>query len=194
MKKMADRPEPKSVTTSYLKGLGYTSSHDWKILSILKFISFLDSSGAPIDLFKNFRDTKKSKAVMAQALKNSYTELFESFANPSAVNDTDLENFFRTKTGRGSRMLRATVDVFKTLCKFADFEAPPVLKPATPTPIPTPLPTIPPAFQPPTTKEGGVTINVNIQLELPVTKDAEVYDKIFESLKKHLLSPSSKTD
>jgi hypothetical protein len=108
------------------------------------------------------------------------------------ASDTDLENFFRTATGRGDRMLTATVDAFKTLCKFADLKAPPVPITPTPTPAPTPVPT--PPFQPTIAKEGGVTVNVNIRLELPATKDAEVYDKIFESLKRHLLTSSSKTD
>jgi len=47
----------------------------------------------------------------------------------------------------------------------------------------------------PVTREGGgVTVNVNIRLELPATQDASVYDKIFESLKKHILASGSKPD
>ena len=34
----------------------------------------------------------------------------------------------------------------------------------------------------------GITVNVNIQLTLPETKDDTIYDKIFVSLKKHLLT------
>lgn len=190
LKNMPSRPEPKKIDRAYLKGLGYTSSYELVIAPILKFIGFVDSSNVPTDLFKNFRDTRKSVAIMAQALKDSFKDLFELHQNPCMVSDTDLENFFRTATGRGDRMLTATVGVFKTLCKFADLKAPSA--PITPTPTPTPVPT--PPIQPPATKEGGVTLNVNIRLELPATKDAEVYDKIFESLKRHLLTPSSKTD
>jgi hypothetical protein len=60
--------------------------------------------------------------------------------------------------------------------------------------MPTPSPISAPTVQLPLAKEGGVTVNVNIRLELPATQDADVYDKIFESLKKHILSTSSKTD
>lgn len=66
--------------------------------------------------------------------------------------------------------------------------------PITTTPAPIPTPTPAPLVQVPVTREGGVTLNVNIRLELPATQDATVYDKIFQSLKKHLLTPSSKTD
>jgi hypothetical protein len=48
-------------------------------------------------------------------------------------------------------------------------------------------------FRLPTTY-SGVNLTVNISLELPISKDADVYDKIFTSLKRNLLSPKSKTD
>ena len=34
----------------------------------------------------------------------------------------------------------------------------------------------------------GVTININIQLQLPATEDATIYDSLFSALKKHLFS------
>jgi len=42
--------------------------------------------------------------------------------------------------------------------------------------------------------DSGVNLTVNISLELPISKDADVYDKIFASLKRNLLSPKSKAD
>jgi hypothetical protein len=194
LKNMPDRPEPEAVTQTYLNSLGYTSSSDRQIIPILKFINFIDSSGKPTDLFKNYRDTGKSKGIMAQALRDSYAPLFKTHAKPWEKSDADLENFFRTATGRGSRMLAATVGIFKTLCQFADFGAAAITIGPTPTPMPTPSPISAPTVQLPLAKEGGVTVNVNIRLELPATQDADVYDKIFESLKKHILSTSSKTD
>lgn len=84
-------------------------------------------------------------------------------------------------------------------------ETPADLKPATPTPVqpaaaaaesgngnggatgtPLPLPTLP--VIPPT---GTLTpqIAINIQLHLPETENAEVYEKLFKALREHLLSP-----
>jgi hypothetical protein len=34
---------------------------------------------------------------------------------------------------------------------------------------------------------GGVRLNYNIQIHLPPTKDVEVYNAIFKSLREHLL-------
>jgi hypothetical protein len=189
---MANRPEPGRVTQKYLKSLGYTSSNDWAIRTILEFVKFIDHN-KPTDFFKSFRDTRKARSIMAQALRENYADLFQLSTNPCQMSDDDLENFFRTATGRGGRTLGATVSTFKVMCSFADFGAPAVPTPTpTPTPSPTPMPT--PLVQVPVTREGGVTLNVNIRLELPATQDADVYDKIFKSLRKHLLTQSSETD
>ncbi|MFB3887880.1 MAG: DUF5343 domain-containing protein [Candidatus Bathyarchaeia archaeon] len=200
LKKMSTRPEPARVTQEFLKSLGYTSSNDWQTIPILKFSKFLDANGNPTEFYRNFRDTSKAKAVMAQAIRESYSELFLAHAAPWQASDVDLENFFRTKTGRGERMLRATVGTFKELCQFADFGAAPIqMQPslqqanATVTTLST-ASAQPPTIHLPITREGGVNLNVDIRLELPATQDASVYDKIFESLKKHLLNPNSKAD
>lgn len=198
LKRMHERPEPRAVSQAYLDSLGYKSSNDRQIIPMLKFVNFLASNGAPDDNFRSFRDTSKQRAVMAQALVTSYEDLFKTIPKPCEASDEDLENFFRTATGKGGRMLKATVDAFKVLCKFADLAA--ITQPTpTPTPTSSPLPapiSTPapiPVVQLPT-REGGVILNVSVRLELPATQDAGVYDKIFESLKRHLLTPSSKTD
>jgi hypothetical protein len=199
LKKMATRPEPTKVTQEYLKSTGYTSSSDRQTIPVLRFIKFIDTEGVPTPFFKQFRDTRKSRAIMAQAMREGYAELFETVSNPCQATNEDLDNFFRTKTGRGEAMLEITVNTFKSLCTFADFGAAPVAITPTVSPTPTYAPitatsTTTPVVQLPVTREGGVNVNVNIRLELPATQDATVYDKIFESLKKHLLTPTSKSD
>lgn len=50
-----------------------------------------------------------------------------------------------------------------------------------------PAPTIERVVEIPTGTRG-VTININIQLQLPATEDATIYDSLFSALKKHLFS------
>ena len=131
---------------------------------------------------------------MAQALRFVYSDLFKAFLNPC---NESLENYFRTATGRAGRALVATEATFKTLCKFADFETSssiPTIPPIASTSEPQPKPTIPQIQVPMVGNEGGVNVTVNIRFELPITTNIDVYDKILESLKKHLLTPSSKSD
>jgi hypothetical protein len=39
-----------------------------------------------------------------------------------------------------------------------------------------------------TATPNGMTVNINIQLQIPATDKAEVYDSFFAAMKKHLLS------
>jgi len=72
---------------------------------------------------------------------------------------------------------------FKELCGLADFEAVVVTEPAA-KPI---TPTIKEVAEIPTGVRP-VTININIQLQLPATEDVTIYDNLFSALKKHLFS------
>lgn len=192
LKEMPNRPEPTTkVTIDYLRKLGYTSSRDNAILKILKFIGFLDSSGNITDSFRAFRNTDKSKIIMAQSLRQAYDDLFNAIANPHQKN---LENYFRTATGRAGSALTATESTFKKLCGFADFKSGVAMPAKGQKAILTPTPFSKPIVSLPITKEGAININIDIKFELPITKDADVYDKIFQSLKKNILTRESKED
>jgi hypothetical protein len=186
---------PEKINQSTLPQMGYKSSNDRYIPSILKFVGFIDSSGAPTEVYKEFRKRDVSKSVMANALRGAYADLFALYPDAPKKDFQPLRDFFSGTTKAAESVLKLIVDTFKTLCEFADFEAVPT--PVTSQQIQTTSqtqPTAQPLVQLPITREGGVNVNVNIKFELPITKDSDVYDKIFESLKKHLLTPSPKTD
>lgn len=185
---------PDKVTQAYLMSIGYKSPNDRRIIPVLKSINFIGDNGVPTQSFSDFR-TEKSEQIMATALRKTYADLFKIYSRPLEKDKSVLENFFaKNHPSVKKSTLGLFVDTFKVLCEFADFGAPAIA--ITPTPIPTPdrTPTLTPAVQLPVAREGGVNLSVNIQLELPATQDATVYDKIFASLKKHLLTPSSKED
>ena len=176
---------PDKINTNTLPKLGYKSKNDRPIVKILKFIRFIDEKGVPTQNYINFRDTSKAKVVMANALRKAYSELFKLYPDAYKQNDENLKNFFRPTTKAGEQVVIRMVDTFKVLCSFADFE-----KSLPETEIKDEeskrkkreeikgVPRLP----------SGVTININIQLALPATDDASVYDKIFKALKEHLLS------
>jgi len=175
---------PDKVTIRYLESIGYKSTNDRPIVRILKSIGFIDNSGVPTQIFNDFR-TDKSEQVMASALRKTYAELFRIYPDPLRQNNEDLTNFFAQKEPSLKKgTLQYYVNTFRTLCEFADFgavsvtpevEAEEAEKVVEVAKVTTQLPT-------------GVTINLNIQLTLPATEDATVYDKIFKALKENLLS------
>jgi hypothetical protein len=177
---------PDKVTIKYLESVGYKSTNDRPVVRVLKSIGFVDkSSGVPTQRFKDFR-TAKSKQVMASALREAYAELFKTYPNPLKQSNEDLMNFFAQKEPSLKKgTLQYYVFTFKTLCEFADFEAPPlkveIIEEKPKAKIVKKEVAIPQISE-------GIPININIQLTLPVTDDATVYDKIFKALKDNLLS------
>ena len=136
-----------------------------------------------------YRDKSRAKKVLAEGILKGYYELFQTYPDAYRRSDDDLKAFFTTKTTAGVQAVAKTVTTFKALCELADFEwvsynnievLPHRLKEfRNEVEIPTNI------------VKGmgtGVTININIQLTLPDTTDENVYNKLFEAMKKHLLS------
>ena len=119
---------------------------------------------------------------MATAIKTAYSDLYALYPDAHNKDTEALRNFFSTQVSAGEDVLQLTVSTFKTLCEFGNFEAelPAGAAPAV-------LPEGRGAVVPQATASPSLVVNLNIQLQLPSTEDATVYDKIFESLKKHLL-------
>jgi hypothetical protein len=175
---------PDRVSQSYLESIGYTSSNDRPIIRVLKSVGFIDSNGVPTQSFKDFR-TNKSEQVMASALKKTYAELFRIYPEPLKQSNEDLTNFFAQKEPSLKKgTLQYYVNTFRAMCEFADFGAVPYIPKEVKEAEKKVVEVARVTSQTPT----GVTINLNIQLTLPATEDATVYDKIFKALKENLLS------
>lgn len=171
---------PEKINTKTLPAMGYKLKNDRAIATILKFINFLDNKGVPTENYKNFRSKAESGSVMANCLRQSYIKLFSLYPDAHKRSDQELRDFFSTKTTAGETVLNQTVNTFKTLCEFADLEAEPIEVVGVP-PVP---------IGKPITEEIKPTVlplNINIQIQLPVTENVEVYDKIFEALRKRLI-------
>lgn len=172
---------PDKVTTRYLESIGYKSTRDRPIIRILKSVNFIDNNGVPTESFVDFR-TGKSEQVMASALRKTYADLFKTYADPLKQSTKDLTNFFAQKEPSLQKgTLQYYVNTLKVLCEFADFKAPPIepkIKEGEKKKKELGHPQIP----------AGIPINLNIQITLPVTDDAKVYENIFKALKEQLFT------
>ena len=174
---------PSKVNTSWLRTLGFKGGNDAYILRVLKYIGFIDASGTPTKFWTQYKDPTKAKVVMAQAIKQGYKELFATYPDAFRKDREALYAFFSSKTGKAKATVDLMVTTFINLCQLADFkqEAP-----------------VPVAVSPPKPEEAVVSVkpekgiirelHIDIQLHLPATNDPTVYDNLFKSLKKHLLS------
>jgi len=175
---------PQKVTQKWLTGIGYKSSNDRYILPILKALGFIDGSGTPLERWMAYRNKEQSRGVLARAIKEAYPSLFETYPDAYRKDDEALRNFFSTHTTVGEKAISFIVRTFKALVLLADFETPidvsaaSYVQPAQSANLP--------LAQQPTTR--GINLTLNIQLQLPATDDASIYEKLFEAMKKHLMS------
>lgn len=185
---------PDKVTLKYLEKVGFKSKNDRYIIGILKFLGFVDSTGAPTKTWQAYRNKKSAGATLAAAMRQGYVDLFRTYPDAHRKDNEALRNYFSAHTKVAESTLGLIVITFKTIAAIADFErttpvvaaegreeagATPSAEPATGTQRESgaahPAPTAP-------------TININIQLQLPATEDGAIYDKLFAALKKHLFT------
>lgn len=181
---------PPKVTFQYITSVGFKSKNDRAILTVLKFIGFVDNSGVPTELWRAYRNKSQSKKVLAGTLKKAYRTLFDTYPDANRKDNEALRNFFSSHTSVAENTITLMVRTFKTLADMGDFESP--------------IETLPDVEVENDEQEersdavvkrkvvtgstNGMTVNINIQLQIPATDKADVYDSFFAAMKKHLLS------
>lgn len=175
---------PEKVTHKYIVSIGFKSSNDRSnIPRILRFLGLTDSSNVPTERWETCADPEKARTELASAIRKGYWELFQTYPDAQRIDRGALMDFFKSRTDLAESTVTLVVRTFSTLCELADFGPSPEPPPPEPPPGPSPDKLVHKAVA----GAGGITINLNIQLTLPDTKDETLYDRFFESLKKHLL-------
>jgi len=180
---------PQLFTTQLLKDLGFTSSNHRAFIRLLKALGFLTSEGEPTKRYHDFRDTSRSRAVLGQALKEAYGDLFVLRSHPTESDRSVIEGKFKSTHNVSDNVAKNMTNTFYNLLALADLDSqPPVVVPpstnagkekeeekATDSPA---LPRL---------TQTSPTLHYNIQIHLPATKEVEVYNAIFKSLREHLI-------
>jgi len=188
---------PSVVDRNHLAQTGLNSANDAPIVSILEFIGLIDKAGKPTKDYEDFRIASKQKQVMTKCLKTAYSDLFALYSDAPARSNEELAEFFKTTTKSGAQVVTKMAATFKILCEFSDMAQGPKAaaqrKPSRVSQV-RPMKTaggrgvsVKGATKPSRTETHGWTVNVNIQLTLPESKDPSVYEELFKALKRHLL-------
>lgn len=158
-------------------------------------MGFLGSDGVPTSLYDQFRNTETQGFAVAEGMRNAFGELFDRNEYVYEMSRDKLTGQVIEITGgaKEDRTIQAIVGTFLTLKELADFEG---QAPEKPTPEPA-KPEAPPSAQIPATAHGTASVtdggNVElrvgytINLNLPETKDPEVFNAIFKALRDNLL-------
>ncbi|MEM8875568.1 MAG: DUF5343 domain-containing protein [Planctomycetota bacterium] len=187
-----DGQAPDRVTQQLLKDWGFTSKNDRAFLPLLKALRFLSPDGKPTQRYHDYRDHSRSKSVMADALRDAYEDLFLIKSKPSESDREAIEGKLKSFHNASDNVAALQAKTFYELLKLADLEASNVKAQAASERITvsdeaTPDSPIEADFK--NTNGISTSLHYNIQIHLPATKDVEVYNAIFKSLREHLLEP-----
>ena len=192
-KRLSEGQAPEKFTRQHLKDLGFASSNFHAVLPLLKSLGFLTADGAPTQRYHDYRNHSQSRTVLGQAMKEAYADLFVIKSHPSVADRQLIEGKFKSAHNTSERVAQLMASTFFSLLSIADVNA----SNAKPTAPSTPesaaqTPTV--AVSAPALKETTLSIpshrpglHYNIQIHLPATKDIEVFNAIFKSLREHLL-------
>jgi len=170
------------------KTLGMTGGGSRPVLPFLKRTGFLHQDGTPTDLYKEFRNPDRSGGAAARALKAGYARLFEMDEAVYKRDSAKLKNLVVQATGMDadSSAVRSTVKSFEALGSFAKFDA---LQAESGSPLEEgPEDSgVEEEDAGPNGRAPGFSLGYTINLNLPATSDAGVYNAIFRSLRENLL-------
>lgn len=178
---------PDKATKTWLHSIGFKSSNDPSMLPVVEFIGLVDSSRHPTNIWSEFRQKSKAKFVLADAIKQGYSSLYDTHVDAHLRNEEELKDFFKARSTAGDQAVTRTTKTFQTLCSMADFSAPsdngalagenghareglgqPLVAP------PENIESSPPA------------LHIDIQVHISAEASETQIDKIFESMAKHL--------
>ncbi|MGN6064344.1 DUF5343 domain-containing protein [Brevundimonas diminuta] len=188
--KIRDGQAPSQVTIQLLKDWGFSSSTDRAFIPLLKSLGFLTPTGQPTQRYHDYRDHSRSQAVMAEALREAYHDLFLIKANPTKSDTAAITGKFKSYHNASDDVAQRMAKTFFALLALADLDTGnSELKDSSNesgsamSDVPKPqAPVIGIPSQP-----NGIGLHYNIQIHLPATKDVEVYNAIFKSLREHFV-------
>lgn len=165
-------------------------------IPFIKKLGLVGTDGVPTDLYREFRNPKKSRRALGKAFRNAYSRLYEMNEYVHDADDDDVLGLIVECTGgqKTAPSTKYTLTTFNMLRKHADFEEGDEYHPddeidqekplhdANQMPFP-----LVDSQQSPYPHTKGINLSYTINLNLPATKDIEVFNAIFKSLKQHLL-------
>ncbi|WP_157200533.1 DUF5343 domain-containing protein [Methylomonas lenta] len=184
--KIRDGQAPPLFTNQLLKDLGFKSNNHRPYIAIMKALGFLSSDGKPTQRYSDYRDHSKSKLVMGEGLKEAYSDIFLIKENPTQADKSTIEGKFKSYHNVSDTVAKHMTSTFFALLALADLngqlaatsDGSEKQEEAAESEIQNPVA--------PQISHLGTGLHYNIQIHLPATKDVEVYNAIFKSLKEHL--------
>lgn len=189
--KIRDAQAPDKFGHQNLKDLGYKSNNHRPFIPLMKSLGFLSSDGSPTQRYQEYRNHSKSREIMGEAIKEAYGDIFLIKSNPTDKDRDLVHGKFKSYHNTSDNVAKLHTNTFYSLLDLADLNhtAKPkiVVQEKQVEKQPTTENKAENIPLPKTLSASKVGLHYNIQIHLPATKDVEVYNAIFKSLKEHLI-------
>lgn len=185
--KIRTAAKPPKFTIDFLTKMGFPSSNDRALPSILKGLGFLQDDGTPTTYYDRLKDQTDQKYVLAERIKAQYNELFAINEEIYKSSEDEIKGAIARVTGQDANSVNRYFATFKALCQIAKFDPPPRV--GTGGVKQSENKDEPKVSSTPESEKPRITpdFSYNIQIQLPATNDISVYNAIFKSLKDNLL-------
>ena len=188
--RIRDGQAPERFTHQLLKDWGFSSTNDRAFIPLLKALGFLTTDGKPTARYLDYRDHSRSKLILGEAVREAYGDLFLIKENPTTSDRAAIEGKFKSFHNASDNVAGLMAKTFFALLPLADLTSRAIPQaqaaPAASSPFSPPPPELEAAAPIHTRTLRGAGLHYNIQIHLPATKDIEVYNAIFRSLREHL--------
>lgn len=181
--KIIEGAPPERFTLEHLSGIGFPSSNDRAIIPLLKDLGFLSADGIPTQRYLDYRDRSRSKRVLGQALRDAYGDLFVINENLAKKDRDAVIGKFKATYGNSDVVAERQAATFFALLDHADIST----SPNQPTARIPEEPRSEGDQKPNAEFRRSLRLNYKIEVNLPATRDIEIYNAIFKSMKDHLL-------
>lgn len=186
--KIRDAQAPDKFTQQLLKDWGYKSNNHRAFIPILKALGFLTADGTPTNRYHDYRNHSASKSIMGDSIKQAYSDIFLIKEKPSASDKPLIEGKFKSYHNVSDTIAGLMSKTFFALLDLADLNSGNSNPKKTKDAEEDPSHKVKPELSDTTSKvHPNIGLHYNIQIHLPATKDVEVYNAIFKSLKDHLI-------
>lgn len=185
--KIRDAQVPGKFTTSLLEDWGFKSKNHRAFIPVLKALGFLKEDGTPTQRYSEYRSHSASKGIMGEALKESYSDIFLIKEKPSASDKSLIEGKFKSYHNTSDVVAGLMTRTFFALLELADLESNSASVKKQTKEKQEEVEDEEKGDGPKSKSRSSFGLHYNIQIHLPATKDVEVYNAIFKSLKDHLI-------
>ncbi|RYJ39307.1 hypothetical protein NU08_1615 [Flavobacterium anhuiense] len=188
--KIRDAQAPDKFGHQNLKDLGYKSNNHRPFIPLMKSLGFLSSDGSPTQRYHEYRNHSKSKEIMGEAIKEAYGDIFLIKSNPTEKDRDLVQGKFKSYHNASDNVAKLHTNTFYALLDLADLnhnEKPKIVTQEKQEEKQSSSDKSQDVQPPKTLSASRVGLHYNIQIHLPATKDVEVYNAIFKSLKEHLI-------